>query len=171
MSTATALIVPVPEAEPVVGVWRDRYDPAAAEGVPAHVTVLYPFLPRELADPVALRELFAGRAAFDVEFRGFGHFPEVLYLAPEPGGPFRELTEAVAGRWPEAPPYGGAFPDIVPHLTVADGMPARVREEMAAAIADGLPVRTRVRAVELWVRDDTARWHPMDSFPLAVTPS
>ncbi|NUP83938.1 MAG: 2'-5' RNA ligase family protein, partial [Nonomuraea sp.] len=120
MITTTALIAVVPEAEPVVGVWRERYDPSAAEGVPAHVTVLYPFLPFELVDTSALAELFAAWASFDVEFRGFGHFPGVLYLAPEPAEPFRELTTAVAERWPEAPPYGGAFPDVVPHLTVAD---------------------------------------------------
>ena len=38
--TETALIVPVPEVEPIVGRFRDRYDPAAADGIPAHVTVV-----------------------------------------------------------------------------------------------------------------------------------
>jgi hypothetical protein len=30
----------VPEAEPLVKPFRDRYDPSAAAGVPAHITLL-----------------------------------------------------------------------------------------------------------------------------------
>src|SRR5712675_2883024 len=41
----SALIVRVPAAEPHVSGLRARFDPAAALGVPAHVTVLYPFVP------------------------------------------------------------------------------------------------------------------------------
>jgi hypothetical protein len=40
----TAVIVPVGAAEPIVGRRRTRFDPAAATGVPAHVTIIYPFL-------------------------------------------------------------------------------------------------------------------------------
>ena len=39
----SALVVLVPEAESLVKPFRDRYDPAAAAGVPAHITLLYPF--------------------------------------------------------------------------------------------------------------------------------
>lgn len=42
--TQTAVIVPVPAAEALVGSHRRRLDRAAGWGVPAHVTVLYPFL-------------------------------------------------------------------------------------------------------------------------------
>ncbi|AWS41654.1 2'-5' RNA ligase family protein [Streptosporangium sp. 'caverna'] len=83
----TALIVKVPEAEPVVGRWRERFDPFAARGVPAHVTVLYPFLDNGRIDDRLLgelRELFAAQASFEVRFDRCGRFPEVLYLAPEP---------------------------------------------------------------------------------------
>lgn len=40
----TAIIVPVGAAEPIVGRWRTRFDPASAAGVPAHVTIIYSFL-------------------------------------------------------------------------------------------------------------------------------
>jgi len=40
----TALIIAVPEVESLVSVFRVRHDSAFAEGVPAHITVLYPFL-------------------------------------------------------------------------------------------------------------------------------
>ncbi len=35
---ASALVVEVPLADPVVGAWRARYDPVASHGMPAHVT-------------------------------------------------------------------------------------------------------------------------------------
>ena len=40
----SALIVEVPDAEPIVGEHRQRWDTSAALGVPAHVTVLFPFM-------------------------------------------------------------------------------------------------------------------------------
>src|SRR5262245_17605350 len=43
--TEPALIVAVPEAERAVARFRAALDLAAGWGVPAHVTVLYPFLP------------------------------------------------------------------------------------------------------------------------------
>ena len=38
----SAVVIPVPEAEPLVGELRLEHDPAAAAGVPAHVTLLSP---------------------------------------------------------------------------------------------------------------------------------
>lgn len=43
--TQSAVLVAVPEAERVVSSYRSRLDGAAALGVPAHVTVLFPFVP------------------------------------------------------------------------------------------------------------------------------
>ena len=42
----SAIIVPV-QVPVAVGRLRDRMDPSAAQGVPAHVTLLYPFMPPE----------------------------------------------------------------------------------------------------------------------------
>ena len=84
--TETALVLLIPEAERVVGGWRARYDPAAGSGVPAHVTLLYPFLPPQrltsevLAD---LRQHFAEEPPLSLEFSGICAFPNALYLAPE----------------------------------------------------------------------------------------
>ena len=50
VSYESALVILVPEAEPVVGRLRQRYDPSAAVGMPAHITLNYPFLPGEPAD-------------------------------------------------------------------------------------------------------------------------
>jgi 2'-5' RNA ligase len=118
----TALIAKAPEAEPPVGAWRNRFDSAAAAGVPAHITVLYPFLDHQLVDADVvgqLHALFAGHRGFGVQLMQCRRFPGVLYVAPVPETELRALTSAVTSRWPEAPPYGGQFEDVVPHLTVA----------------------------------------------------
>jgi hypothetical protein len=55
----SALAVFIPEAEPLVKPFRDRFDPSAARGVPAHVTVLFPFKPPQDLTP-AVEEVLAG---------------------------------------------------------------------------------------------------------------
>ncbi|MFI7403914.1 2'-5' RNA ligase family protein [Streptomyces sp. NPDC049541] len=157
----TALVVPVPEAEAVVRPWRDRFDPAARSGVPAHVTVVFPFLPASLVDAgtcAALDEIFGHHRSFEVRFEESGRFPGVLYLAPTPDAPFRGLTEAVVERWPEAPPYGGKY-EPHPHLTVAQGQDEAVLDEIEAGLRPDLPFAARVPTVDLVAYDGTDWLH------------
>ncbi|MFE1949683.1 2'-5' RNA ligase family protein [Streptomyces sp. NPDC059524] len=164
----TALIVRIPEAEPAVHTWRERLDPSAQAGVPAHITVLFPFLGESRIDASvhsALADLLGSHPAFDLRFERCGRLPGVSYLVPEPDTQVRQLTEALAERWPEAPPYGGRFPEIVPHLTIAQGQEEAVLEEVEAGLAAGLPVTSRVSSVELIVHDGT-KWQERASFPL-----
>jgi 2'-5' RNA ligase superfamily len=158
----------VPGAEPLVSRWRDRLDPYAPAGVPAHVTVLAPFLDAGqigAAELAELRGLFASHPAFDATFPRCARFPGVLYLAPEPAGLFRALTGAVVARWPEAPPYGGRFPEVVPHLTVACSEDQDVLDRVEAALAGGLPVRASIASAQL-LASDQGRWTELARFPL-----
>ncbi|MFF9912363.1 2'-5' RNA ligase family protein [Streptomyces sp. NPDC013457] len=164
----TALIVRIPEAEPAVRRWRERLDPSARAGVPAHVTVLFPFLDESRTDALvhsALAEVLGSHPAFDLRFERCGRLPEVLFLVPEPDTPLRRLTEAIADHWPEAPPYGGRFAEIVPHLTVSQGQDDTVMEEIEAELFGKLPFTSRVSSVELIVFDGT-KWQERASFPL-----
>jgi hypothetical protein len=63
-----------------------------------------------------------------------GRFPGVVYLAPKPAAPFIALTQAVVERWPDDQPYGGAYEEIIPHLTVAH------RETVPSGLAGRLPL-------------------------------
>ncbi|MFB7321814.1 2'-5' RNA ligase family protein [Streptomyces sp. NPDC056190] len=164
----TGLIVRVPDAEPAVRAWRERFDPSARAGVPAHVTVLFPFLDESRTDAhvwSALADVLGRHHAFDVRFEGCGRFPGVLYLAPEPDIPLRRLTEVIADRWPEAPPYGGKFTEVVPHLTIADGQDDGVLDEIEADLLGRLPITSRVSSVDLMVHDG-AKWQERASFSL-----
>ncbi|GAA0915600.1 2'-5' RNA ligase family protein [Nonomuraea longicatena] len=160
----TALTVRIPAAEPVVGRWRAAHDPSAAYGVPPHVTVLYPFLPPDRVDVDELRRLFAEHEPFDLRFERTARLPGLLYLAPEPDGPLRELTDAVAARWPEAPPYRNAHPGDVPHLTVATSALDEVEDGLT-----GLPVTWRVGGVTLSAFDGRS-WRDTAYFPLGRPP-
>ena len=53
----TAVLVPVPEAEPVVARHRATLDAAAGWGIPAHVTVLFPFAPPDQLDAALIGAL------------------------------------------------------------------------------------------------------------------
>ncbi len=116
--------MPVSGAEPVVSKHRQHMDSSASWGVPAHVTVLSPFLPPEAVNDEALDLLsrtVASVDAFDCTFATTGWFgTDVLWLAPQSEEPLRRLTAAVWAAFPAYPPYGGAFSDVVPHLTVAE---------------------------------------------------
>ena len=169
----TGLIVPVPEAEPVVGHHRAALDPIAAWNIPAHITVLYPFLPPARIDGevlAVLRGLFGARPRFEAALSRVAWFgAEVVWLAPEPEHPFRDLTQAVFDRFPETPPYGGAFADVVPHLTVGDRAAPTALRTAADDIAPWLPIRTLVDTVRL-VEGTTGEvpWRTVADFPLAV---
>jgi len=116
----SGLAVLVPGAEALVGSFPS---PSAAAGMPAHITLLYPFKPPDEIGDAAIEKLnqcFAGFRAFDFTLATIRRFPGgVLYLGPEADESFRRLTMAVWDCYPETPPYGGRYSNIVPHLTVA----------------------------------------------------
>ncbi|MFI2764750.1 2'-5' RNA ligase family protein [Streptomyces echinatus] len=164
----SGLIIRVPEAEPAVRAWRDRLDPSASAGVPAHVTVLFPFLDDSRIDNdacAAIGEVIGRHRSFEARFQHCGRFPGILYLAPKPDLPFRRLTEAIADRWPETPPFGGQFDEVVPHLTIAQGQDDIVLKKAEADLLSRLPITARVSSVDLMVHDGT-RWQQRASFTL-----
>ena len=166
---ASVLLVPVANAEGVVGEWRSRHDPTAAAGMPAHVTVLYPFLSPARIDHAteeALKSLFEGCSPFEFRLSTVDRFPGVLYLAPEPAAPFVQLTKAITGRWPDHQPYRGEFDSIVPHVTVVNGTaePPGLEEKLRTA----LPIEARATEVWLMAQEETGRWSLLTSFPLGA---
>ncbi|MBT0769322.1 2'-5' RNA ligase family protein [Kineosporia sp. J2-2] len=167
----SALIVPVPETEPVVGPYRATMDANAAKGVPAHVTVLYPFLSPSMIDDdvrTTLRDLFATHSPFEVSFREVRWFGDaVTWLAPEPNDAFRRLTAAVWGHFPDTPPYAGEHDGDNPHLTIGHGLPVEVLRQAADEVTARLPVDATVGAVHLIAGSDAPdSWRTLDVFTL-----
>jgi 2'-5' RNA ligase len=164
----SAIIVPV---NVPVGVnrLRDRMDPSAADGVPAHVTLIYPFMPpSELKDDVRRRieDIIAAEPSFPFVLGAVRRWPDVVYLEPDPDAPFRRLTEALAAAFPEYPPYGGVHVSVVPHMTVAADVP----DDYYAAAEHALPQYLPIRDVahEAWLIGHTPEqpWNTLWRLPL-----
>ena len=158
--TPTAVVVPVAEAQAAVSATA-----RPGESPVAHVTVLWPFLrlPRR-RDRELLRDLAATHPAFEFRLGRIANFPDVVYLDPEPNDRFRALTEALVRRWPHRPPYGGAFAEVVPHLTLRVG--GDLTDEEARAIDAQLPIRATAREI-LLIRPTARRWKVLYRVPLA----
>jgi len=172
----SALLITVPAAEPTVTGHRSRFDKSAAHGVPAHVTVLYPFLPPALIDAdvhAVLTRLFGSVPGFRFTLDRTGWFDQILWLGPADPGPFSALTELVAARFPSCPPYGGQYAEVIPHLTVADGAPLTDLLAAEAAVRPHLPIAAKATEVTLMAgpppaaAPSGARWTAVATFPLA----
>jgi 2'-5' RNA ligase len=170
----SGLIVEITAAEPVVRQHRERLDASAQLGVPAHITVLFPFMPPEEISEgtlISLERLFASVSGFDFQLDRTAWFGDtVLWLAPRDPGPFRTLTRQAFEAFPDFPPYQGQFDDVVPHLTVGHGSrlnDLRIAEE---SVRTRLPIQSHAAAVTLITQDVAAgRWTRAATFALADT--
>jgi hypothetical protein len=169
----TALIVLVPEAEALVSPFRARLDRSAIRGMPAHITVLYPFVPPDQVsvDLVAtLRSLFSRSQSFRFALGGVCGFPGVVYLLPDPLGPFDTLVAEVVRRFPDFAPYGGLIANPVPHLTFAQKPPAEslpnVASEFTESCGARLPLECLASSVALAVKR-RGRWSIAERFSLS----
>ncbi|MCD2192702.1 2'-5' RNA ligase family protein [Actinomycetospora endophytica] len=172
-ATETAVLALIPAAEPAVGKHRRALDPTTAAGVPAHVTVLYPFVPPAevtTTTVATLRAAVSPVAPFACRFTGTGWFGEdLLWLAPTPADPFAELTRRVWRSFPEQVPYGGEH-EPHPHLTVGYGSHASL-EALRAAEAElrpSLPVEAAVDRLHLLAGARAPdSWRVVAELPLA----
>lgn len=167
----TAFVVLVPEAEARVAALRQRHDPAAADGVPAHITVLYPFMARALVTADVLARAGAalrGLEAFDFQLSQPRRFADVSWLTPTPAAPFVALTEALVRAFPAFPPFGGAHDPIVPHLTVARGDEPTLQQadaELRAILHEHGPVDAHCSHLSLLAKAGS-RWREWQRLPL-----
>ena len=147
----------------------------AGLGVPAHVTLLFPFIPRgsisvaRLSDVATIAER---EPSFEAALTAVRRFPSsepaidaVLWLAPEPVEPFLRLTAAIAATYPDYPPYGGIHDEVIPHLTIATGSVAGF-DHLEAEIRGHLPVLYRVGEAALLLEDEAGRWSVGERFRL-----
>lgn len=82
------------------------------------------------------------------------------------------MTEAVETAFPAFPIYGGAFDEVVPHVTIGHDQPAKVLRDAEGAVIDRLPFSQVVDHVELWSGPALATapngsWHRVRDYRLA----
>ena len=140
---------------------RRTHDRSAPLGVPAHVTILYPFVDGSELTP-AVRERVAaiagGFRAFEVTFASAARWPGVVYLEPRPScAVHRRLIDVCAAAFPEHPPYAGTIDEVIPHLTVAETDSGPLDEILAEARL-AVPFKATADALEVLAEGADGRW-------------
>ncbi|MBO1330276.1 2'-5' RNA ligase family protein [Streptomyces sp. VRA16 Mangrove soil] len=165
----TAVVAVVPAAEPLLRRASEVDARVVRPGVPAHATLLYPWLP---ADRVGAPELDRLRHALPgdpVRIR----LAEVERQDGFVAVPVPELAataHAVRRAFPDQPPYGGRFgPNPPVHLTVALNADPAVAAEVAREIAPRLPVTAEIATVHV-VALGRSGWRVLAELPLAAGP-
>lgn len=170
----SALVALAPEAEDLVARFRAEFDPSAAAGIPAHITLLYPFVsPRSGYRDVEglLRAVIGAHGTIDYQLSQISRFRGVVYLQPEPDLVFRALTAALWEAFPDHPPYEGVHATVIPHLTVGatrdEAALDQLAEELAHEASGVLPVSACVRDIAL-MDNRQGPWQVVEKYPLGL---
>jgi hypothetical protein len=170
----SSIVIPVREAETIVRrralqVWPGLIP--RDDSVVAHITLLAPFYPPEKIDDAVIRhleEFFADVTPFGFALTGVSQFPHgVAYLAPEPASTFRLLTHELHHMFPDFPPYGGAFDEVVPHVTVPlpEGEDA---ESLRSSLQRRLPLEAHAVEASL-VHVEEGETHVIATLPFGIS--
>lgn len=167
--TESGLVIPVPSLHDFVAPWRPKVDRVAPVGIPAHITLLYPFIaPVGIAAEIDhLREFFSHQPQFSYSLTGIGWFgDEVVFIKPSPPAPFISLTTRIQERW-GLPPYGDTIAKPQPHLTIGFAGQIELMHEAADTALQTLPIHER--ATEVWLmqgKSDPPEWSVTHRFHL-----
>ena len=160
----SSIDVLVPSANAVVGEWYSR-TPAALDGMPPHITLLWPWLDAPVADCGIdrARRALIGVEPFVLTLRACARFPGVVYLAPEPRAAIDVLIARLVQAFPETPPFGGAFGSTpVPHLTAAKSANETeldaIQQKIDAALGQPLVVTVDRVSITEEVLGSDGRW-------------
>jgi 2'-5' RNA ligase len=167
-SPDSALIIRV-QLPPGLEALRRRHVAGASQGLPAHVTLLYPFAEPDAIDGDVQDRIGAvvGRHhALTLRLGGLGRWPDALYATVEPAGPVRALQAELAAAFPSLPLYGDPPLRFEPHATAVEGPGVQDPAVAADPAWAELPVDEQVAEVELIVKRGD-RWATTRAFGLS----
>lgn len=167
----TVILIPVKEAEPFVSNLRLKYDPSAPHGIPAHITVLFPFIPPEklkFEDLFKLKEILKF-SKFEFKLEKIMTFPGVVFLEPTNKEKFIEITKKIWETFPDYPPFEGKFlPEINPHLTIGHDLGSKFESCLAESmkIEDKFPISASAEEI-LLLTSEKGEWTIQERFQLS----
>src|SRR5712691_3517915 len=149
----TALLLPVPAAEPAVGQHRARLDESLL---------------------ASLGRLLADFGAFEFTLDRVDWFGgEVVWLGPSDPAPFTALTNLVFTAFRACPPYAGEYAEVIPHLTVGHGDQPQALRSAAESVRPWLPIQAAATEVILMAGPrpgipgaPPGQWRTIATFPL-----
>jgi RNA 2',3'-cyclic 3'-phosphodiesterase len=150
--SALVAIPPKELCEPIQAI-RRKYDRHASEWMP-HVTLLYPFRPREAFEEALGALAGLGVGAFDATlatFRFFSHYEwsHTIWLDPEPAEAWKKLHGALHARFPDCDDSSKYETGFTPHLSVGQSRTADLAGELQRGWQ---PLAWRVSEVALIAR-------------------
>lgn len=151
MDMQTVIMIVAPhEVQAVAIPLLRQYAPETLIRVPAHITILYPFVAVERLDEACatVREICAEVEPFEVTLQGYDSFPKVAFINPVNPEPIQAVFRKIFAAFPECPPYGGVFGnDLHPHMTVGEF--ASVEAQQGAVLPDYTPITFRVERLHV----------------------
>jgi len=170
----TAVVaMPPPEVwEPIQAI-RRQHDRNVHRWMP-HITLLYPFMPRQQCDEALPRLLEVGRqsAAFPVTlttFRAFTHAfgKATIWLTPEPRQALVTLQAALQIAFPAYDEQSRFPTGFTPHLSVGQASSPRSRQHLLETLrASWQPVQFTLTAVMLIWREADGPFEVAHAIPL-----
>ncbi len=155
----TGLVIPVPAADALLASVGARYPGTVRDGVPAHVSLLYPFVvAAELDDRITAvcNELVIDQVPIPVDFGECYRRGGFVALRPDPSDGLMELMSKARRRWPAVVPYGGVYGDVEPHLTVAMRCSEQTAMRIEQEVTAELPICAELR--EAWLLVFEGQW-------------
>ncbi|MFD5886457.1 2'-5' RNA ligase family protein [Streptomyces sp. NPDC060334] len=164
----TAVVIVLPDATPLLdAAWR--IDPTLVRpGMPAHVSLLYPFVPRSALtgqDEQRVRSLAAEFPATDLLLTEVVTAPGFVAVTV---AELQPIVDAFRTQWPGSRPYGGRFgARPAAHVTVAMGADdPTTAAHVRTAVGGLLPLRARAVAIQLVVLTEEG-WQSQFTAPLS----
>ncbi|MFD6880357.1 MULTISPECIES: 2'-5' RNA ligase family protein [unclassified Streptomyces] len=163
----TAIVIELPAAEVLLEAVAGVDPSLVRTGLPAHVTVLYPFVAAADVDDEterAVRRLAGSMPAVDLLLRRLVAAPGFVAVEAAELDP---VITAFRDRWPAVRPYGGRFGESpTAHVTMALGCDEAEARRVGDRVGELLPLRARAEAVHLVVLTDRG-WRRRVSAPFA----
>lgn len=146
----------VPEVDLIVERARSSCSKSVEPGIAAHITINYPLIVQDNdieATVARLTDSVGKFRAFEFRLTVVKRWPTTLYLKPEPDSEFRAIIAAVWEAFPQSPPYGGRFRDVVPHLTLVESSEVDeidvLESELRTELTVKLPIAARAAELHL----------------------
>lgn len=155
----------MPAVDGLLASVADRYPDAVRHGVPAHISVLYPFLAAHRVDGdviSTLRGIFSPAPAIPVTFDLCHRDSGFVFLPPSPADPLNVLTDDVRQAWPDVVPYDGVYGEVDPHLTIAMRTTVASAESIQREVTGHLPISAELR--EAWLVGYDGSWSVRERF-------
>ena len=140
--TTVVMIVGLHNIQIIAAPTRRKYALDSSIRVPAHVTLLYPFVAFDQLNSACrkLREVLTEVEPFEITLDGYDHFPTVAFMKVANPVPIQNIFRKIYAAFPECPPYGGLYGnDLHPHMTVGEFRDQSARD---AAILPDYPATT-----------------------------